>query len=235
MNQHKITIAIDGYSSTGKSTFAKAIAQRLGYIYVDSGAMYRAVTLYSLQNGLIDANGVINTAELIRQLTNINVGFTCNNQAGRSETMLNGKNVETEIRGIEVSNHVSPLSAIPEVREQMVALQRVMGQNGGVVMDGRDIGSVVFPNAELKIFMTADPKVRAMRRYKELQEKGESVSMQEVEENISQRDYNDTHRATSPLVQVKDAIVLDNSNMTPDEQLVWFDGLFKEALGKLSQ
>lgn len=231
MEEKKITIAIDGYSSTGKSTFAKNIAKRLGYIFVDTGAMYRAVTLYCIDNGLIGEEGFPDTKEIIRRLPEIKIGFTYNSQTGKSETMLNGVNVEADIRGIEVSRYVSPVSAIPEVRVQMVELQREMGKHGGVVMDGRDIGTVVFPNAELKLFMTADPKVRAIRRFNELKKKGQSVSLQEIEENITHRDYEDSHRAASPLRQAEDAIVLDNSNISPDEQLVWFDELFAKIAG----
>ena len=231
MIKNKITIAIDGYSSTGKSTFAKNIAKRLGYIYVDTGAMYRAVTLYCIENGLIGTDGTPDAKEIIRRLPEIKISFAYNSQTGKSETMLNGVNVEADIRGIEVSRYVSPVSAIPEVREQMVELQREMGKHGGVVMDGRDIGTVVFPHAELKIFMTADPKIRAIRRFNELKKKGQSVSLQEVEENIAHRDYEDSHRATSPLRQAEDAIVLDNSNVSPDEQLVWFDELFAKVTG----
>lgn len=231
MTKHKITVAIDGYSSTGKSSFAKAIAQRLAYIYVDTGAMYRAVTLYCINSRLIKAGGIPDTGEIVRRLPEIKIVFTYNPQNGRSETMLNGVNVETAIRGIEVSQHVSAISAIPEVRELMVELQRQMGKQGGVVMDGRDIGTVVFPNAEIKLFMTADAKVRAMRRFKELEAKGQRVSLKEIEENIAHRDYEDSHRAFSPLRQAEDAVVLDNSNMTPEEQLQWFDELFAKAIG----
>lgn len=233
MTKNKITIAIDGYSSTGKSSFAKAIAKRLGYIYVDTGAMYRAITLYCINNGLIGKEGFPNVEEIIRKLPEIKIAFAYNNEIGKSETMLNGVNVEADIRGIEVSQHVSAVSAIPEVRVQMVALQQEMGKHGGIVMDGRDIGTVVFPYAELKIFMTADPKVRAIRRFKELEAKGQSVSLEEIEENICHRDYEDSHRATSPLKQAEDAIVLDNSNITPEEQLQWFDDLFAKTVSDI--
>lgn len=222
----KLIIAIDGYSSTGKSTFAKTIAKRLGYLFVDTGAMYRAVTLYALQQGLIDEKGNVNTQQIINQLNNINIRFSYNSSKGSSDTMLNGVNVEEAIRTMEVSQYVSPVSAIPEVRKQMVHQQQEMGKEGGLVMDGRDIGTVVFPNADLKLFMTADPKVRAERRYKELAAKGEKITLKEIEENIRQRDYEDSHRTTSPLRKADDAIELDNSHMTPDEQLVWFDKLF---------
>jgi cytidylate kinase len=228
MTKNKLTIAIDGYSSTGKSSFAKAIAKRLGYIYVDTGAMYRAVTLYCIDNGLIGEDGFPDTNEIICRLPEIKIAFAYNSELGKSETMLNGANVEAAIRGIEVSQHVSAVSAIPEVRAQMVALQQAMGKHGGIVMDGRDIGTVVFPDAELKIFMTADPKVRAMRRFEELEAKGESVLLEEVEENIRHRDYEDSHRAVSPLCRARDAVMLDNSNMTPQEQLAWFDELLEK-------
>lgn len=233
MTKDKITIAIDGYSSTGKSSFAKAIAKRLGYVFVDTGAMYRAVTLYCINNDLIGEDGFPNTKEIIGRLPQIKIEFAYNNEIGKSETMLNGVNVEADIRSIEVSQHVSAISAIPEVRKQMVALQQEMGKHGGIVMDGRDIGTVVFPNAELKIFMTADPKVRTMRRFKELEAKGQSVSLEEIEENIRYRDYEDSHREASPLRQAEDAVVLDNSDMTQDQQLVWFDDLFAKTISDI--
>ncbi|MDR0660506.1 MAG: (d)CMP kinase [Prevotellaceae bacterium] len=235
MTKNKITIAIDGYSSTGKSSFSKAIAKRLGYIYVDTGAMYRAVTLYCIDNGLIGEGGFPDTPEIIRRLSEIKISFAYNNETGKSDTMLNGVNVETDIRGIEVSQYVSSISAIPEVRGQMVELQREMGKHGGLVMDGRDIGTVVFPNADLKIFMTADPRVRAIRRFKELEAKGKNVSLKEIEKNISHRDYEDSHRTTSPLRRAEDAVVLDNSNMTLEEQLQWFDLLFSKVVGATKQ
>ena len=230
MINRKITIAIDGYSSTGKSSFAKAIAQRLGYIYVDTGAMYRAVTLYCINNGLLSESGEPHMQKIIQQLLEIKIVFAYNNELGKSETLLNGVNVEADIRSLKVSNHVSAVSAIPEVRSQMVELQRQMGRQGGIVMDGRDIGTVVFPDAELKIFMTANPKVRAMRRFSELEAKGQNVPLQEIEQNIRHRDYEDSHRATSPLRQAKDAVVLDNSHMTPEDQLQWFDKLLESRL-----
>lgn len=233
MTKNKIIIAIDGYSSTGKSSFAKAIAKRLGYIYVDTGAMYRAVTLYCIDNRLIAEDGFPDTQAIVRKLPGIKITFTYNNEIGRSETMLNGVNVEADIRGIEVSQYVSAISAIPEVRVQMVEQQREMGKYGGIVMDGRDIGTVVFPNADLKIFMTADPKVRAMRRFKELKAKEQRVSLEDIEENIRHRDYEDSHRVASPLRQAEDAVVLDNSNMTPEEQLQWFDELFAKTVGNV--
>lgn len=222
MDNKKIIIAIDGYSSTGKSTFAKVIAREMGYIYVDTGAMYRAVTLYAMQHNLINANGTINTNQLISEIPQIKIEFKYNVDKGSSDTYLNGINVEDKIRTIEVSQHVSAISTIPQVREAMVQQQQLMGKNKGLVMDGRDIGTVVFPNAELKLFMTADTKVRALRRYNELIAKGDKVTLEEIEQNILQRDYQDSNRATSPLRQADDAIVLDNSNMTPQQQIEWF-------------
>ena len=230
MNNNKIIIAIDGYSSTGKSTFAKNIARRLGYIYIDTGAMYRSVTLYAMQNGMIDEQANIDKATMIRSLPNIHIEFKFNESKGISDTYLNGNNVEQQIRSIEVSQHVSAISTIPEVREEMVRQQQLMGKDKGLVMDGRDIGTVVFPAAELKIFMTADPKVRAQRRYDELIAKGDKVTLDEIEQNILQRDYTDSNRQTSPLRKADDAIVLDNSNMTPEEQLKWFNDLIKTKL-----
>lgn len=230
MNNNKIIIAIDGYSSTGKSTFAKKIARRLGYIYIDTGAMYRSVTLYAMQNGMIDEQANIDKATMIRSLPNIHIEFKFNESKGISDTYLNGNNVEQQIRSIEVSQHVSAISTIPEVREEMVRQQQLMGKDKGLVMDGRDIGTVVFPAAELKIFMTADPKVRAQRRYDELIAKGDKVTLDEIEQNILQRDYTDSNRQTSPLRKADDAIVLDNSNMTPEEQLKWFNDLIKTKL-----
>ncbi|MCB0400950.1 MAG: (d)CMP kinase [Flavobacteriales bacterium] len=214
----KIIIAIDGYSSCGKSTMAKQIAKALNYIYIDTGAMYRAVTLYALRNGMLD-NHDLNEAALIAALPEIKVSFSYNSDLNRSETCLNGENVEQEIRGIEVSNHVSKVAKIKEVRAKMVDLQREMGQQKGLVMDGRDIGTVVFPQAELKIFMTADYKIRARRRFDELQAKGDSTSYEEVLANITNRDMDDTSRTENPLIKADDAVVIDNSEITPEEQL----------------
>ncbi len=217
-------IAVDGYSSSGKSTFAKAIAKKLGYLYIDSGAMYRAVTLYSLQNGIIEDHN-IDQKKLSRNLDRIKIEFRFNKQTRRNDTYLNGKNVEEGIRGIRVSDHVSDISKIKFVREKMVEFQQEMGKDKGIVMDGRDIGTVVFPDAELKIFMTAGVEIRAERRYKELIEKGLSVSFEQVRENIVKRDRIDENRKESPLRKAEDAIVLDNSHMTPDEQMVWFNSV----------
>ncbi|MBN2520096.1 MAG: (d)CMP kinase [Bacteroidales bacterium] len=215
-------IAVDGYSSCGKSTFAKAIAQRLNLLYIDSGAMYRAITLVCLNHNCIKDNKVdLNILKSFIDKTKIE--FIKNASTDENETYLNGNNVEKEIRDIAVSNKVSLVSTIFEVREKMVQLQREMSKNKGVVMDGRDIGTTVFPNADIKIFMTADVKIRAQRRYKELIEKGISVSFEEVIKNIEERDYIDQNRKISPLRKADDAIILDNSNMTPEEQMVWFN------------
>ncbi len=213
----KIIIAIDGHSSTGKSTLAKEIAKALNYIYIDTGAMYRAVTYYALQNKLISKNH-FDKEQLIRDLDQINISFQYNPELGFAEVYLNGKNIEKEIRQMEVSNFVSEIATVPEIREKLVAQQRKIGQQKGIVMDGRDIGSVVFPDAELKIFMTASPEVRAQRRYKELKAKGENVNFDEVLQNVIKRDKIDSTRATSPLIKTNDAIVLDNSNLSREEQ-----------------
>ena len=220
-NPHKkIVIAIDGFSSCGKSTFAKAIAAQLGYIFIDTGAMYRAVTLYALEQGAI-RSGIVHEEEVVRLLGDISISFRFNPERGASDIYVNGDYVEGKIRTIEVSNCVSAVSAIAEVRHKLVAMQQEMGRRRGVVMDGRDIGTVVFPDAELKIFMTADPHVRARRRYDELTAKGDNVSLEEIEQNVRDRDYQDMHRAISPLKQADDAIVLDNSAMSVDEQMKW--------------
>ncbi|MDR1681553.1 MAG: (d)CMP kinase [Prevotellaceae bacterium] len=218
--QEKIIIAIDGHSSTGKSSFAKAIAARLGYLYVDSGAMYRAVTLYALRHGFISPQGDVADDRLIAALPVMDITFV-RNADGQSETCLNGENVEHEIRDIRVSNHVSRVSAIAAVRADLVRRQQHMGAGKGIVMDGRDIGTVVFPDAEMKIFMTADPHVRAMRRYKEMKEKGAPVSFDEVLANVCQRDYEDENRRVNPLRRAPDALLLDNSRLSPDEQMQW--------------
>ena len=217
----KIVIAIDGFSSCGKSTFAKAIAARLGYIFIDTGAMYRAVTLCAIRQGAVDESSV-NEQAVVAMLDGVNVSFKFNAERGASDVYVNGECVESEIRTIEVSNCVSRISSIREVREKLVALQQQMGRDRGVVMDGRDIGTVVFPDAELKIFMTADPKVRAERRYAELTAKGDKVTMEEILENVISRDQADMTRAISPLRQAEDAVVLDNSYMSVEEQMAWF-------------
>ena len=229
----KIIIAIDGYSSCGKSTMAKALARNIGYIYFDSGAMYRAVTLYALENGAI-RSGLVDEEAVVRLLGDISITFRFNPQRGASDIYVNGDLVEGKIRTIEVSNCVSPVSAIAEVREKLVAMQQEMGRKRGVVMDGRDIGTVVFPDAELKIFMTADPKVRAERRYAELTAKGDKVSFDEILDNVVSRDKADMSRAISPLQQAEDAIVLDNSYMTVAEQMEWFDKEFARVQAELS-
>jgi cytidylate kinase len=214
----KIIIAIDGYSSCGKSTMAKQIANQLNYIYVDTGAMYRAVTLYALRNNFISKTE-FKKDELIADLSNIKVSFSYNTELNCSETFLNNENVEQEIRGIKVSNHVSKIAQVKEVRTKLIEIQRELGEKKGLVMDGRDIGSVVFPDAELKIFMTAHYKVRAKRRFEELQVKGDKITLEEVEENISSRDNDDTSRTENPLIQAEDAVVIDNSEITREEQL----------------
>lgn len=217
----KIVIAIDGFSSCGKSTFAKAIAARLGYIFIDTGAMYRAVTLYALEQGAI-LDGKVDEAAVVALLPEVNISFRFNAERGASDVYVNGELAEGKIRSIEVSNCVSSVSSIREVREKLVAMQQQMGRERGVVMDGRDIGTVVFPDAELKIFMTAEPKVRAERRYAELTAKGDKVTMAEILENVISRDKADMERAISPLRQAEDAVVLDNSYMTVEEQMAWF-------------
>ena len=223
MSNRKVVIAVDGYSSCGKSTFAKAIAKKLGYAYIDSGAMYRATTLYGLQNGMFDANGVLNAPKLIAALPHISITFRFNGEKQRNETFLNEACVEDEIRTIAVADKVSRVAEIGEVREQMVRLQQQMGKEKGIVMDGRDIGTVVFPDAEFKIFMTADPLIRAQRRYDELKANGEDVDINEVEANIRQRDHIDENREVSPLRKASDAYILDNSHMTVEEQMVWVE------------
>ena len=217
----KIVIAIDGFSSCGNSTFAKAIAARLGYIFIDTGAMYRAVTLYALEQGAI-LDGKVDEAAVVALLPEVNISFRFNAERGASDVYVNGELAEGKIRSIEVSNCVSSVSSIREVREKLVAMQQQMGRERGVVMDGRDIGTVVFPDAELKIFMTAEPKVRAERRYAELTAKGDKVTMEEILENVISRDKADMERAISPLRQAEDAVVLDNSYMTVEEQMAWF-------------
>ena len=211
-----IIIAIDGYSSTGKSTLAKALSNALGYVYVDTGAMYRAVTLYALNHNFIDDDG-LKVDKLVSDLVNIQLSFV-QVYSDSYEINLNGKNVESEIRGMEVSNCVSLVSAIPQVRELLVSQQREMGQNKSLVMDGRDIGSVVFPEAELKLFMTASEHVRAERRYAELSEKS-NISLEEIKTNLKNRDYKDMSRETSPLIRVSDAVIIDNTNLNHQQQL----------------
>lgn len=229
MDNKRIIIAIDGHSSCGKSTFAKAIAARLGYIFIDTGAMYRAVTLYALEHGAI-AMGIVDEERIEAMLCDIEISFRFNSERGASDIYVNGDLVEGKIRTIEVSNCVSAVSSIGAVRRKLVAMQQQMGRNGGVVMDGRDIGTVVFPTAELKIYMTADPMVRAERRYKELTAKGDSVTLEEVYENVVSRDKADMSRAISPLRKADDAIVLDNSAMSVEEQMAWFDEQYRRVI-----
>lgn len=224
----KIVIAIDGFSSNGKSTMAKSLAKQIGYIYIDSGAMYRAVTLFCLNNGLFEKEN-LDVERLQKEIKEIKVEFHLNNETGLPETYLNGQNVESRIRNMDVSSRVSIVSAIPFVRHAMVALQQEMGDKKGIVMDGRDIGTVVFPNAELKIFVTADAEIRAKRRFDELRSKGDlKTTFEEVLENLKSRDYMDQNRAESPLVKADDAILLDNSYMTIDEQMQWLLDKFKQ-------
>jgi cytidylate kinase len=231
LNTTKITIAIDGYSSTGKSTMAKQLANKLEYIYVDSGAMYRTVTLFAMQNGLISASE-FDAQGLIDALETIDISFIYNSTKGYADVYLNGSNVSDQIRSIEVSNLVSTVAALPQVRAKLVSIQQEIGKNKGVVMDGRDIGTVVFPNAELKLFVSCSATIRAERRYKELIATGEQVTFEEVLDNIQKRDQLDTTRAVSPLVQASDAIAIDNSTMSPEEQ---FQLILNYAQQKIAQ
>ena len=214
---NNITIAIDGYSSTGKSTLAKQLAKHLGYVYVDTGAMYRAITFFAMQNGYISKD-FFDKETLINSLSSIKLHFEFNAELGFAEMYLNSVNIEKEIRTIEVSNFVSKIAEVSQVRAKLVEQQQEMGKNKGIVMDGRDIGTVVFPDAELKIFMTASPETRAQRRFDELQAKGDAVSYEEVLQNVQERDYIDTHREDSPLIIADDAIEIDNSYLTREEQ-----------------
>ncbi len=227
----KIVIAIDGHSSCGKSTMAKDLAREVGYIYVDTGAMYRAVTLYCMRNNLFSTEGEVLVTELEAAMPRVNVTFRLNEQSGKPDTYLNGERVEDIIRSIEVSGNVSKVAAIPFVREAMVEQQRAMGKDKGIVMDGRDIGTTVFPDAELKVFVTASAEVRAQRRYDELKAKGMAADYDDILKNVQERDYLDSHRAVSPLRQAPDALLLDNSNMTIAEQKTWLMEKFNQALG----
>ncbi|WP_298237993.1 (d)CMP kinase [uncultured Algibacter sp.] len=225
MSNNKITIAIDGFSSTGKSTVAKQLAKHLGYIYVDSGAMYRAITYFAMENGFInDLN--FNIEAIISQLDSIDISFKFNKELGFAEVYLNDENIEKDIRTLEVSSFVSKVATISEVRQKLVEQQQEMGRHKGVVMDGRDIGTVVFPDAELKLFMTASAETRAIRRYHELLERGNNVNYEDVLKNVQERDYIDSNREDSPLVKAEDAIALDNSNMTLQDQ---FDKILQLA------
>jgi cytidylate kinase len=224
----KITIAIDGFSSCGKSTMAKDLAKEIGYIYIDSGAMYRAVTLYCIKNGLFSGDE-INIPELERHIKDIHITFKLDEKTQLPRTYLNGEDVEEEIRTMEVSSKVSPVSAIGFVRSALVSLQQEMGKEKGIVMDGRDIGTTVFPEAELKIYVTASPDIRALRRYDELQAKGQKIVFEEILNNVKERDYIDQNREISPLKRAKDAILLDNSLLTIEEQKEWLLKQFEKA------
>ena len=217
----KITIAIDGFSSCGKSTMAKDLARKIGYVYVDTGAMYRSVTLFAMRNNLFNEDDSVKTTELEKMMNDIQISFVFNNETGRPDTYLNGELVEKDIRTLDVSSHVSNIAAIPFVRKAMVAQQQRMGKDKGLVMDGRDIGTTVFPEAELKIFVTASSKVRAQRRFDELKDKGMPAAFNDILKNVEERDYIDSHREVSPLRKAEDAIELDNSNMTIAEQSEW--------------
>ncbi|MBR0201023.1 MAG: (d)CMP kinase [Bacteroidaceae bacterium] len=227
-----ITIAIDGHSSCGKSTMAKDLARQIGYIYIDSGAMYRCCTLFCIEQGLIREDGTVDVEALEPRMGEINVSFRFNPETGRPDAYLNGENVESRIRTMEVSSYVSPVAAIPFVRKAMTAQQQLMGQKGGIVMDGRDIGTAVFPNAEMKVFVTASPEVRAQRRYDELRAKGDDVSFDEILKNLQERDRIDSTREVAPLRQAPDALVLDNSHLTIEEQKQWLLDRFKEKTGE---
>lgn len=227
----KITIAIDGFSSCGKSTMAKDLARETGYIYVDTGAMYRSVTLFALRRSLFRPDGSVKETELKALMPEINIKFRLNRETGRPDTYLNGECVEKDIRSMEVSNHVSQVAALPFVRATLVALQQAMGKDKGVVMDGRDIGTTVFPDAELKVFVTASAEVRARRRYEELLAKGMQADYEAILENVKNRDYIDSHREVSPLRKAVDALELDNSDMTIAEQKAWLMDKFRQATG----
>lgn len=235
-NRHvkRITIAIDGYSSCGKSTLAKQLAHHLHYTYIDSGAMYRAVALYAMENGLIK-DDVLDTPNLLRVLLNIQIAFKHDDATQRSATMLDGRNVEHRIREMDVSNNVTLVSPVPEVRAKLVQLQQEMGEGGGVVMDGRDIGTVVFPNAEVKFFMTASTEVRAQRRYLELKGRGAEVTLEEVMANLERRDLDDTTREADPLIEAPDAFVIDNSHLTSAEQFDLALGHVVKAIGVVTE
>lgn len=228
MNNKKITIAIDGFSSCGKSTMAKDLAKEIGYIYVDTGAMYRSVTLYAMHHGIFGADNSIDTAALEKAMPQIKISFRLNAETGRPDTYLNGQLVEKDIRTMEVSSRVSPIAALPFVRKALVEQQQAMGKEKGIVMDGRDIGTVVFPDAELKVFVTASAEVRAQRRFNELKAKGMPADLQNILKNVQERDYIDSHREVSPLRKADDAVELDNSNMTIAEQKQWLRNIFEE-------
>lgn len=229
----KIVIAIDGHSSCGKSTMAKDLAREIGYVYVDTGAMYRAVTLFALRHQLFNDDGGIQADTLERLMDQLHISFKFNPDTGRPDTYLNGELVERLIRSLEVSSHVSPIAALPFVRTAMVRQQQAMGLDKGIVMDGRDIGTTVFPQAELKIFVTASPEVRAQRRYDELKAKGMEADYDEILHNVQERDYIDSHREVSPLRQADDALLLDNSHMTIAEQKQWLLDRYHETVAAL--
>ena len=234
MEHHRIIIALDGHSSCGKSTYAKRIAQELGYAYIDTGAMYRSVTLAAMESGLFDQTEAPSLELVEGLLDSIELNLQFNNSRQRTEIYLNGRMVEDMIRGMNVSEHVSYIAAISAVRRKMVEYQRQLGMKRGIVMDGRDIGTVVFPEAELKIFLTALPEVRAMRRYKELIEKGLNAELEEVRLNLEKRDHIDSNREDSPLKQAEDAIVMDNSDMTVDQQMEWFRNKYNSLMVELN-
>lgn len=229
----KIIVAIDGHSSCGKSTMAKDLAREVGYIYVDTGAMYRTVTLYALRHGMFQSDGTVNEEALREAMPTVQVSFVLDPATQLPHACLNGEDVENDIRGMEVSSHVSPIAALPFVREAMTRQQQLMGQAKGIVMDGRDIGTVVFPQAELKVFVTASAEVRAQRRYDELTAKGKTVNYEEILQNVTERDYIDSHRSVAPLRQAPDALLLDNSHLTIAEQKAWLRQRFDEAVARL--
>ena len=228
----KIIVAIDGHSSCGKSTMAKDLAREVGYIYVDTGAMYRTVTLYALRHGMFQPDGTVNEEALREAMPTVQVSFVLDPASQLPHACLNGEDVENDIRGMEVSSHVSPIAALPFVREAMTRQQQFMGQAKGIVMDGRDIGTVVFPQAELKVFVTASAEVRAQRRYDELTAKGKTVNYEEILQNVTERDYIDSHRSVAPLRQAPDALLLDNSHLTIAEQKAWLRQRFDEAVAR---
>ena len=228
----KIIVAIDGHSSCGKSTMAKDLAREVGYIYVDTGAMYRTVTLYALRHGMFQPDGTVNEEALREAMPTVQVSFVLDPATQLPHACLNGADVENDIRGMDVSSHVSPIAALPFVREAMTRQQQLMGQAKGIVMDGRDIGTVVFPQAELKVFVTASAEVRAQRRYDELTAKGKTVNYEEILQNVTERDYIDSHRSVAPLRQAPDALLLDNSHLTIAEQKAWLRQRFDEAVAR---
>lgn len=228
--EKKIIVAIDGHSSCGKSTMAKALAQKVGYIYVDTGAMYRAVTLFALRNDMFDAEGQPKAEELEKAMADVNISFVLDEETKLPLVCLNGEVVESEIRSLTVSSRVSPIAALPFVRAALTQAQQRMGLEKGIVMDGRDIGTIVFPNAELKVFVTASAEVRAQRRYLELTAKGDNVNFDDILRNVQERDYIDSHREVAPLRQADDALLLDNSELTREEQMQWLFDTFQKVV-----